>query len=70
MVLALILRKEQLKPINQPISNLKTETGEIILSNDIAHDNLHFEYYLLGAVLVSCLLCGIFLKEKSKKESF
>lgn len=68
MVLALIFKKEQLKLVNEPISNLKTE--KIIFSKTLAHDSLHFEYYLLSAILVSCLLCGIFLKEKSKEESF
>lgn len=70
MILALVLRKEQLKLVNEPFSNLKTDTGEIIFSNTLTHDSLHFEYYLLSAILVSCFLCGIFLKEKSKEESF
>jgi CBS domain containing-hemolysin-like protein len=65
MILALILRIEQLKLVNEPFSNLKTD--DIIFSNTLAHDSLHFEYYLLIAILVSCLLCGIFLKEKSKE---
>ncbi|MFN5985150.1 MAG: hypothetical protein ACK46Y_10655 [Fluviicola sp.] len=69
MILALVLRKEQLKLVNEPFSNFKND--EIIFSNTLAHDSLHFEYYLLSAILISCFLCGIILKEKkSKEESF
>lgn len=70
IVLALVVRKEQLKSVNEQFANLKTESGEIILSKGIALDNLHFEYFLLSAILVSCLLCGFFLKEKSKTVSY
>lgn len=70
IVLALVIRKEQLKLVNEPFSNLKTETSEMIFSNSLDQNSLYFEYYLLSAILVSCFLCGIFLKEKSKEESF
>lgn len=70
IVLALVVRKEQLKSVNEQFTNLKTEAGELIRSNQIVLESLHFEFYLIGAILVSCLLCGFFLKEKSKSISF
>lgn len=63
MILAIVLRQQLIKSTFKSLTNLKTQTGETIY-NSIAIENLHFEYYLLGGLILGCMVSFFVLKNK------
>jgi len=63
MVLAIVLRQQLIKSTFKSLTNLKTQTGETIY-NSFAIENLHFEFYLFGGLILGCIVSFFTLKDK------
>lgn len=48
------------------LTNLKTQSGETIY-NSFTIENLYFEYYLLGGLVLGCIVSFFSLKDKEAK---
>ncbi|MDP2161033.1 MAG: hypothetical protein Q8K02_11160 [Flavobacterium sp.] len=48
------------------LTNLKTQSGETIY-NSFGVENLNFEYYLLGGLVLGCIVSFFSLKDKEAK---
>ena len=62
MFISIIFRQQLIKSTFKGLTNLKTQTGETIY-NSIAIENLHFEYYLLGGLILGCIVSFVTLKD-------
>ena len=63
IVLAVLLRQTLIKSTFNGLINLKTQTGETI-HNSFNIENLDFEYYLLGGLILGCVVSFFTFKEK------
>lgn len=63
MALAVILRQQLIRSTFDGLTNLKTPTGETI-SNSFPIENLNFEYYLLGSLILGCVMTYFMFKGK------
>lgn len=67
MVIGILFRQQLIKSTFKKLTNLKTQTGETIY-NSFAIENLHFEYYLLGGLILGCIVSFFTLRDKKLKE--
>ena len=63
MALAVIIRQQLIKSTFNGLTNLKTASGETIY-NSFPIENLNFEYYLLGGLILGCVLTYFMFKGK------
>jgi len=63
MVISIVLRQQIIKLACNRITNLKTETSETIY-NTFSIENLHFEYYLFGCLILGCIVSFYTLRDK------
>ena len=61
MTIAIIFRQQLIKLKFQGLINLKTQTGETIY-NSLNIEDLHFEYYLFGGLILGCIVSFFSLK--------
>jgi len=63
MTISIVLRQQFIKLTFNRLTNLKTQTGETIY-NSFGVENLNFEYYLLGGLVLGCIVSFFSLKDK------
>ena len=63
VALAVVLRQQLIRSTFNGFTNLKTPSGETIL-NTFPIENLNFEYYLLGGLILGCVLSYFIFKVK------
>lgn len=63
MAISVALRQYLIKSSFSGLTNLKTQTGETIYGS-FAIENLNFENYLLGGLILGCIVSYLFLKDK------
>ena len=66
MTISIVLRQQFIKLTFNRLTNLKTQTGETIY-NSFGVENLNFEYYLLGGLVLGCIVSFFSLKDKEAK---
>jgi hypothetical protein len=66
MAISVALRQYLIKSTFSGLTNLKSQTGETIYSS-FATENLNFEYYVLGGLILGCIVSYLFLKDKEAK---
>ena len=63
MAISVALRQYLIKSTFSGLTYLKTQTDETIYSS-FALENLNFENYLLGGLILGCIVSYLFLKDK------
>jgi len=67
MTISIVLRQQFIKLTFNRLTNLKTQTGETIY-NSFGVENLNFEYYLLGGLVLGCIVS--FFSERQRSYTF
>ena len=65
IAIAILIRQQLIKSSIVTLANLKSETGENIY-NVINMENLNFEYYLLGGVVIGCVVSYFSLRNNAR----
>ena len=63
ITLVIVFRKQTLTSNYSQLLNLKTQRDELI-KFAVSIENLNYEYFLLGGLLISCVLSYFILKDK------
>ena len=68
MTLAVFLRQQLIKSTFDGLTNLKNPSGETI-HNSFPIENLNFEYYLLGGLVLGCVMTYFMFKGKKSGQN-
>lgn len=63
MVTSIIIRQQLIQSTFKGLTHVKTQTGESI-NMSFAIENLHFEYYLMGGLILGCIVSAFTLRKQ------